>query len=388
MKFLLLLLLSIAGTICYGQGDTYDLVIRNVGLFDGENDRGVVNIALRKEHVTAITADPLEGKTVIDGTGKYLIPGMVNAHVHASEPGHLKEGYPLGILANLNMHTGLEQREVEWKKIARDSAGYAFLYGAGHACTVPGGHPTQFSPDMETIDGTLSIKEWVDNRIANGADYIKIIRENHPWLEYPGQPTLTYDQIREAIAYAHQLGYKAVVHATQAKDFVEIAKFKPDGFVHMWDFRANSDISEEDYKAIANSGTFIIPTSGIALKEPPPFMKPFIEKSMIPLEQRLEVIRKYHELGILIVAGTDAQDGQMNFGDDFYLELEVYQKAGLSNLEVLRTATGNAAKAFDLPVGMLKVGGKANMVLLDGNPIEDLENLKNVEQVWKNGKTE
>lgn len=387
MKFLIILFMSIAGTICYGQGDTYDLVIRNVGLFDGENDLGVVNVAIDGQMIAAISKDPLEGETVVDGKGKYLIPGMVNAHVHASEPGHLKEGYPLGILANLNMHTGLEQREVEWKKIARDSAGFAFLFGAGHACTVPGGHPTQFSPDMETIDGTVTIEEWVDHRIANGADYIKIIRENHPWLEYPGQPTLTYDQIRQAIEYAHQREYKVVVHATQARDFVEIAKFKPDGYVHMWDFRKNSDISEEDFNTIANSGAFIVPTSGFALKAPPPFMKPFIEKSMIPLEQRLEAIRKFHELGILIVAGTDAQDGQMNFGDDFYLELEVYQRAGLSNLEVLRTATGNAAKAFDIPVGLLKVGGDANMVLIDGNPLDDLEDLKNVAQVWKNGNT-
>jgi imidazolonepropionase-like amidohydrolase len=387
MHFLIILLLSIAGTICYGQGEAYDLVIRNVGLFDGENDRGVVNIAIRGEHIAEITTETLEGNTIIDGTGKYLVPGMVNAHVHASEPGHLKEGYPLGILANLNMHTGLEQREVEWKKIARDSAGYAFLFGAGHACTVPGGHPTQFSPDMETIDGTITIEEWVDRRITNGADYIKIIRENHPWLEYPGQPTLTYDQIRQVIEYTHQRGFKAVVHATQARDFVEIAQFKPDGFVHMWDFRANSDISEEDFRAIANSGAFIVPTSGIALKEPPPFMKPFIERSMIPLEQRLEAIRKFHETGISIVAGTDAQDGQMNFGDDLYLELEVYRRAGLSNLEVLRTVTGNAALAFDLPVGLLKVGGNASMVLLDGNPLDDLANLKKVEQIWKNGRS-
>ncbi len=388
MKFLIILFISTAGTICYGQGGFYDLVIRNVNLFDGENDRGVVNVAIEGEMIAAISKDPLEGEMVIDGTGKTLIPGMVNAHIHASELKHLKAGYPLGILANLNMHTGLEQREIEWKKIARDSAGYAFLYGAGHACTVPGGHPTQASPDMETIDGTVTIKEWVDHRIASGVDYIKIVRENHPWLDYPGQPTLNYDQIRQVIEEAHKRDLKAVVHATQAKDFVEIAKFKPDGFVHMWDFRANSDISEADYQTIANSGAFIVPTSGISLREPPPFMKPFIEKSMIPLEQRLEAIRKLHEMGILIVAGTDAQNGQMNFGDDFYLELEVYRRAGLSNLEVLRTATGNAAKAFDLPVGMLKVGGKANMVLLNGNPIEDLENLKNVERVWKNGKTE
>lgn len=376
----------------FGQSG-FDLVFQNVGFFDGEKDHGIVNVAIRSGVIAVISGTPLKGetiiaRTIIDGTGKYLIPGMVNAHVHASQREHLKAGYPLGILANLNMHTGLEQREQEWKKLTRDSAGYAFLYGAGHACTVPGGHPTQYSPDMETIEGSITIKQWVDKRIANGADYIKIVRENHPWLEYPAQPTLSYEQIRQVIEEAHRNGLKAVVHATQAKDFVEIVKFRPDGFVHMWDFRANSEISEEGYTTIAKSGAFVIPTSGVALKEPPPFMKPFVEKAMIPLEQRVKAIKQLHDLGILIVAGTDAAENlPMNFSDDYYLELEVYQKAGLTNLEVLRTATGNAAKAFDIPVGLLKVGSKANMVLLDGNPLEDLENLKKVEMVWKSGET-
>ena len=77
----------------------------------------------------------------------------------------------------------------------------------------------------------------------------------------------------------------------------------------------------------------------------------------------------------------------MNFGADFYLELELYKMAGLSNIEILKTATGNAAKAFDLPIGELTIGSKANMILLSNSPISDLENLRKVEQVWKNGKT-
>jgi imidazolonepropionase-like amidohydrolase len=77
----------------------------------------------------------------------------------------------------------------------------------------------------------------------------------------------------------------------------------------------------------------------------------------------------------------------MDFGADYYLELSLYKMAGMSNLEILKAATGNAAKAFGLPIGELKIGSKASMVILNGNPIEDIENLKKVEQVWKNGKT-
>ncbi|MBN2732542.1 MAG: amidohydrolase family protein, partial [Balneolaceae bacterium] len=61
----------------------------------------------------------------------------------------------------------------------------------------------------------------------------------------------------------------------------------------------------------------------------------------------------------------------------------LYSEAGLSNLEVLKTATGNAAKAWDIPVGRLGVGSKANMVLLNGNPLENLEVLKDINTIWK-----
>ena len=181
----------------------YDIIIQDVGLFNGHQDRGTVNIAINGDSIAAITSEKIMGDSLIDGTGKYIIPGLVNAHVHVSTVEQLKEGFPLGILTLLNMHTGLEEREIEWKKISQGSAGFSILYGSGHAATVPGGHPTQFSPEMETINDSLSIREWVDHRIAKKVDYIKLIREHHEWMGYPPLPTLSFDQIRQIIDYAH-----------------------------------------------------------------------------------------------------------------------------------------------------------------------------------------
>lgn len=106
---------------------------------------------------------------------------------------------------------------------------------------------------------------------------------------------------------------------------------------------------------------------------------------MLDAEQRAEIIKKLHEYQILIVTGTDAQEGQMDFAADYFLELELYKMAGLSNIEILKTATGNAAKAFRLPIGEVKIGSKANFVLLSDSPLDDINNLRQVEQVWKNG---
>lgn len=390
--FKALLLIVILPIIFLGCTDkiSYDLVITNVGLFDGEKDLGTVNVGINTDSIAVITQDEIISENTVDGTGKYIIPGMVNAHVHVSALEELKEGYPYGILSNLNMHTGLEDRELQWKQMAQDSVGFPFLYGAGHAATVPGGHPNQFSRDMETINDSISIEEWVDNRIAKGVDYIKIVREHHEWMGYPPLPTLSYGQIERIINYARSKGYKTVVHANTAEEMTEIAKFNPNGFVHMLQYKEELPIAENFYKILAESGVFIVPNAGMNLMpmdDAPPFIQNWVRENLFDAEQSAEVIKKFHEYNIPIVAGTDAQAGAMNFGSDFYLELKLYERAGLSNLEILKTATGNAAKAFEIPVGLLKEGSKANMLLLRGNPIEDLWQIKNIEQIWKNGKS-
>lgn len=394
MKNLTTLLLLIAVFIFVGCSAPfkYDIIINNVGLFDGDIDRGIVNIGIRNDSIISISKEPLQGDSIIDGTNKYVIPGMVNAHVHVSTLEELKESYSFGILANLNMHTGLEKRELEWKNMSKDSIGYPLLFGSGHAATVPNGHPNQFSPNMETINDSISIKQWVDNRLANNVDYIKIVRDNHSWMGRPPLPTLSYEQIKQIIDYTHSKGYKAVIHAVHADDFLEISKFKPDGFVHMWDYKENAQLKDEDYKMIAESGAFIVLTSGITLKtatmDLPPFMKTFLKENILNSDERKDIIKKIHDYGITIIAGTDAQQGQMNFGNDYYYELDLYKQAGLSNLEVLKTTTGNPSKEFDIPVGTIEVGTKPNMLLISGNPIERLDFIKKIELIWKNGKTE
>jgi imidazolonepropionase-like amidohydrolase len=209
-------------------------------------------------------------------------------------------------------------------------------------------------------------------------------------MGYPPLPTLSYEQIQELINYAHSQGYKVVVHANTVEEMVKIAEFEPDGFVHMLDYKEDYPIPESYYSAMAESGAFIVTTGGISFKpmdEAPPFIREWVGKNLLDEEQRAEIIKKLHEYGVMIVAGTDAQEGQLNFGNDYYLELDLYKKAGLSNIEILKSATGNAARAFNLPIGELKTGSKANMVLLSDSPISDIENLRKVEQVWKNGKT-
>ncbi|GAA5521284.1 amidohydrolase family protein [Aliifodinibius salicampi] len=372
------------------QPAKYELVIENVGFFNGVEDKGIVNIAINSDTIAAVSTEPLLSDSTIDGADKYLIPGLINSHTHIWRAEDLKAGYEVGILANIGTHASDEKRDSLIKEKSKEE-GYPFYYTSGIAATVPGGHPTQVSPNpIETINDTVSVKEFVDHRIANGADFIKIVREDHDFFIFPAQPTLSYDQIEKIIDYTHSLGYKAVVHIGMLSEMVKIAEFKPDGFVHMWSYSDESKLTDEHLSKIQESGAFVVPT---AILIPRGFENAKIrgekaaewaKENFISVEETLEGIRRMHQAGIMIVAGTDVgATSTINWDTDLLAELDLYSEAGLSNLEVLKTATGNAAKAWDIPVGRLGVGSKANMVLLNGNPLENLEALKDINKIWK-----
>lgn len=392
-KYLLYLFLVVIASC--SQPSEYELVIQNVELFNGEEDVGIVNIAINADTIAAISTDPLLSDSTMDGSGKYLIPGLVNSHTHIWRAEDLKAGYVVGILANIGTHASDEKRDSLIKAKSKED-GYPFYYTSGIAATVPGGHPTQVSSSpIETINDTVSVKEFVDNRIANGADFIKIVRENHEFFIFQAQPTLSYEQIKEIIDYTHSLDYKAVVHIGMLSEMVKISEYKPDGFIHMWSYSDESELKDEHLDIIKESGAFVIPT---AILIPRGFENTKIrgedaytwaKENFISVEEALEGIRRMHETGIMIVAGTDAgATPTVNWDSDLLAEMDLYSEAGLSNLEVLKTATGNAAKAWDIPIGRLGVGSKTNMVLLNGNPMQNLEALKDINTIWKAGETD
>src|SRR5690606_26833739 len=373
---------------------TYDLVIQNVGLFDGERDLGMVNLAINADSIAAISVKPLVSDSVIDGTGKYLLPGMVNSHAHIWEASHLKEAYRAGVLANMGMHASDPSRDGSMKELGLEN-GHAYYYTAGVSATVPGGHPTQITPRIETINDSVSVQQFVDHRIGEGADYIKIIKESSPWFENPeGLPSLPYDSIRKIIDYTHSKGLKAVVHIGSLDEIVQAAPLRPDGFVHLWYLSTNSELTDEKLNILRESGAFVVPTALInerailfAENEAGPFAA-WAQENFLSMEDLREVIKRVHKADIVLLAGTDNGNLDLNWGDDLVNELIIYGQSGINNIEVLKTATGNPAKVWGIPVGFLEVGSKANMLLVNGNPLEDLQKLRDINLIWKNGKVE
>ena len=365
-----------------------DLVIRQVRLFDGDADRGVVDVAVRGDRIARIgSVGECVGAAKADGSGKYLIPGLINAHVHLWKQSDLRAALQAGVFAVFDLHTS-EGPDMAFRRL-RDSASYASYYAAGYAATVPGGHPTQIFP-IETINDSVSPERFVGNRIAKGADLIKIISGNvAPGSVGANGRTLSFAQIEAITRAAKAKDRKVVVHVGQIDETVRIARMRVDGFVHLWSYGESA--TDEQLRTLKESGVFIVPTALVmqrgwqAIEREPNGQHDF-RGFLSPMPVVLREIRRVHDAGIPIVAGTDPPTFGIGYGEDLVEELEIYAKAGLSHADVLRTATGTPARIFGLDgIGTIAEGSRAHFVLLNGDPLRDIAALRDIAGIWKNG---
>jgi imidazolonepropionase-like amidohydrolase len=366
-----------------------DLLIKNVSLFDGRENKGIVDIAVRNGSIIRI-AGSIKGLTAletIDGTGKYLVPGLINSHVHLWDKKDLKAAMQAGIFAVIDLHSS-EGPDGAFRQL-RDSAAYASYYSSGYAATVPKGHPTQLFP-IETINDSVSPELFVQHRIGKGADLIKIISGNlKPGSLWYGNPSLNYQQIEQIIKAAKSRNKKAIVHVSQVEETVKIAEMGADGFAHLWSY--NESASDDQLKLLKAKKIFIVPTVLIQKKaweiigKDPDGVHSF-KGFLSTMPTVLKEIGRLQAAGITILAGTDPPNFGINHHDDLLEELAIYSQAGLSGEEVLRTATGNPSTIFQLDgIGTIGEGQKANFILLNANPLVNIYALKDINTIWKNG---
>lgn len=373
----LLVLCSILSFITAAQ-DSGTLLIQNVRLFDGVKVQEGMDVLFEAGKVASIQAHDRQRQAdeVIDGQGKTLLPGLINAHVHIWFPAHLAEAAKAGVLTVMDMHAS--RFSIPILKALKDSTGFANYLSAGPGATVPGGHGTQFGMPTPTIDSITTAKTFTKDRVKDGADYIKILRE-------PSRPTINFQQIDTVIATAHAHKKLAVSHISRKADGLTLAGTDLDGFVHIW-FDEPSTAAE--IQVLAEGGQFMVPTILTNKRVIEYFEEQGRDIPHLSVDQLLAEIKKLHDAGVKLVAGTDPPNLNINYGTDLFAELELFVQSGLSPIEALRTATGNAAEAFQLQeAGRLQVGMPAHALLVDGNPSKEISDIRKVLKVWKAGKT-
>lgn len=383
------------------------IVFRNVDVFDGARMIRGTNVVVRDGMIRAVGPDAVVRPLakVIDGKGKTLLPGLFDAHTHLglmNGEQFLRDALDFGITTELEMW-GSDASLALRKRLAADpSMDVADLRTAGVGVTVPKGHPTQMGgPPFPTLAAGDDVEAFVEARIAEGSDYIKIIYEH-------AFPTLTKQQLEDVVAAAHRRNKLVVVHATTQRDARDAIAAGADGLVHIF---ADSPPEPDFAQFAAAHQVFVIPTLSVIemvtgnsttpwWQEVPQVSRYLTISMRRSLEMKFPAgfganrkfahaqaaVAALHGAGVSILAGTDAPAPGLAHGVSLHRELELLVSSGLSPLAALTSATSLSARAFGLrDRGRVASGFRADLLLVNGDPTVDIGVTRDIVGIWKFG---
>jgi imidazolonepropionase-like amidohydrolase len=356
--------------------------IGNVRLFDGERqyDNAVVTIEGRTV-IGVDTGAGSPGTVDVDGRGGLLMPGLIDAHVHATAPGDVQQLAAHGITTALDMAS----HSVSGLRRLRDAAASTDLRTAGPPASAAGGVHTRLMgfPLDSVVSGPGDAERFVAARAAEGSDYVKII------VEPPRAPAaLDADTVAALVRCSRQHELLSVAH-TAAHSAVELAVGASVDIVTHTPLDRGLDAAV--VARMADQGTVCVPTLTMmrAVSQLPsasPAYRPGMD-----LTHAIQSVTALRAAGVRLLAGTDANTApgtivNVSPGRSLHDELALLVDAGLSALEALISATSLTADIFGLnDRGRVALGRRADLMLLSGNPLTTIADSRSIVDVWIGG---
>jgi len=407
MTIIKILFLGLAiATPAFGR-ESNCFAIKNCRIFNGETMQFGSVLVLNGEIVEVGENIVLPANIkIIDGSNKTLLPGLIDSHVHIWNEYQLEQSLIFGITHLIDMFMDPPIMNKLKKRLTDPSVhNLAGLSSAGMLATAPNGHGTQFGVEVPTLTSPDQARSWVEKRKAEGSDFIKIIVEDgNDKYKFP---SLDMTIVKALIKAAHGNDLLAIVHIFDLKDALAVINAGADGLAHLY---ADGGLDPEFGIIAAKHNIFVIPTFSVLQSacgagdigelisdlHLAPYLTPVdinMLKRTFPYpagntayENAEKAMRQLVSANVPILAGTDAPNPGTTYGSSLHRELMLLVKAGLSPLKALRAATSIPAKKFNLKKqGFIKKGMKADLILIEGNPVENIKATRNIVAVWKNG---
>ncbi len=414
-RIAVLLLLTVFVTAAYAAGTT---AIVGGTVVDLEGKAPIENavILVEGERIAAIgkagNVKIPDGAEQIDTSGTWLIPGLMNMHVHLGLvlPGKLTAELADESEAALALRMAMNAREslqagVTTIRLTGDRAHADLdlmqainkgqvdgprIYSAGEALTISAGHGSQQSGRTK-YDGPDAFIKGARTQISAGAQWIKIMISGGIATDGGGlaEALMTPEEIEAVVDAAHRFGVKVTAHSGSPPATNVAVDAGLDCVEHGY------FLDRPTLKKMKEHGTWLVPTIVVSQ----PATAPFFERIGSPqwYLKRRESAGKAHwralemaiEEGVNIALGTDQMPAEPNDGTTATArEAQYYVEAGMTPLQALRSATIETARLLDAEdeIGTLEAGKYADIVAVDRDPTKDIKALRNILLVMKGGK--
>jgi imidazolonepropionase-like amidohydrolase len=360
------------------------------------------------------------GAEILDVAGKWIVPGLVDAHVHAESDADLEQMLHWGVTTVRLMAEDIAAAGA-LAAASRGRRDVPEVFPAAPIFTAKGGWWDQGEPPDAHLDRfpatPAAARDSVRNAKALGSREIKLMLDDMSWCRAPKTklPRMKADVAKALISEARSGGLRAIVHApelAEAKEAIAdgatalahgviepldegtIAIMKErsvfyvptmDVFEFLADTRAFVDSVLADPRAASG-----LPAGTLERYRSPAYSDRYRERypNFENVKRRLPALRenlqKLHAAGVPIALGTDMWAFP---GLGVSIEMDLYVKSGFSPLEAIRSATETAARSIGVEKdrGTLVAGKRADLLVLSADPLADVKNVRAIESVYRNG---
>lgn len=382
------------------------IIFKHITLIDGTGcmPRQDCCVVVEKDKIVHVGAsDGIEAApedTVIDVSGKWMMPGLINMHEHFGF-GHLY-GPPVELLKRHPVRLALNARTLAAYRLengittvremgsphdigpgtreaieAGDCIGPRVLV-CGNPISATGGH---FSQLAVVVDGADNARKAARTLLAKGVDFIKVMASHDPY-PMPGpektRAEMSFAEIAAVFEEAHQWGKKTACHCLGSGAIRTVVEAGVDVLDH------GAYLTPELAEMMVERNVYYTPT-----------LSSYTRQTISERYQRGEAWRKAHEplidaffkafttaleAGVRMVVGTDT-------AGEYMQEVELFREYGMSPMESLLACTKNSAEALGMAdkIGTVEEGKLADLILLTKDPLLDANNLGSVCFVMKGG---
>lgn len=375
-------------------------MVRGASLFDGITSQDTATVTIDGATIVAVGQErPPPGAEVMDLGDAALLPGLVDCHQHLcfttvgeeivgnSENAlatQARRSARLALSAGITTIRDLGDRDFTSLPL-RGQADLPTILCAGPPITVPQGHCWYLGGEVDPGDGEVGLRAAVNERVRQGCDVVKIMATggfltptNPMWASQ-----FSLDQLRIVVDEAHRQGLPVAAHCHGVDGIRDAVRADVDTIEHCTFLDENLDV-EATVELLTLVAESRIPASVTIGRLPSHAMPPLVARLREPGRAAR---RRLHELGGVLVPGTDAGIGPAKPHDVMTHVLAEFVASGLSPAEALRAMTYVGAKACGVGAtkGRLAPGYDADVLALTGNPIDDVDAIHHPAAIWARG---